>query len=175
MDCGPPGSSVCGILWARMREWVAISSPRGYSWPRICSAIFHFSPLRVLLFAGFFGSYLQTFPFYPHSTPVMFHFSVLLYIKISSKTCPGFWLDYLCPCSLAFTPAWYLIPVLPPIPLIRPMRQWLSHLNNKLGVFLPADHCLLFEVDSRDDSPQLLQEPPIYLPAYISLNILFFW
>ena len=31
MDCSPPGSSVHGILQARILEWVAISSPRGSS------------------------------------------------------------------------------------------------------------------------------------------------
>ena len=31
MDCSPPGSSVHGILQARMREWVAIPFPRGSS------------------------------------------------------------------------------------------------------------------------------------------------
>ena len=34
MDCSPPGSSVHGILQARVLEWVAISSSRGSSWPR---------------------------------------------------------------------------------------------------------------------------------------------
>ena len=34
MDCGPPGSSVCGILQARILEWVAISFSRGSSQPR---------------------------------------------------------------------------------------------------------------------------------------------
>ena len=33
-DCSPPGSSVHGILQARMLEWVAISSSRGSSPPR---------------------------------------------------------------------------------------------------------------------------------------------
>ena len=32
--CGPPGSSVHGILQARILEWVAILFSRGYSWPR---------------------------------------------------------------------------------------------------------------------------------------------
>ena len=27
VDCSPPGSSACGILQARMLEWVAISFP----------------------------------------------------------------------------------------------------------------------------------------------------
>ena len=34
MDCGLPGSSVQGILQARVLEWVAISFSRGSSWPR---------------------------------------------------------------------------------------------------------------------------------------------
>ena len=34
MDCSLPGSSVHGILQARILEWVAISSSRGSSQPR---------------------------------------------------------------------------------------------------------------------------------------------
>ena len=34
MDCSPPGSSVQGILQARILEWVAVSSSRGSSGPR---------------------------------------------------------------------------------------------------------------------------------------------
>ena len=34
VDCSPPGSSVHGILQARILEWVAISFSRGFSWPR---------------------------------------------------------------------------------------------------------------------------------------------
>ena len=33
MDCSPPGSSVHGILQARILEWVAIPFSRGYSRP----------------------------------------------------------------------------------------------------------------------------------------------
>ena len=33
-DCSPPGSSIQGILQARMLEWVSISSSRGSSQPR---------------------------------------------------------------------------------------------------------------------------------------------
>ena len=32
MDCSPPGSSVHGILQARILEWVAISFSRASSW-----------------------------------------------------------------------------------------------------------------------------------------------
>ena len=34
MDCSPPGSSVHGILQARIQEWVAISFSRELSLPR---------------------------------------------------------------------------------------------------------------------------------------------
>ena len=34
MDCSPTGSSHCGILQARILEWVAVLSSRGSSWPR---------------------------------------------------------------------------------------------------------------------------------------------
>ena len=34
MDCSLPGSSILGILQARILEWVAMSSPRGSSQPR---------------------------------------------------------------------------------------------------------------------------------------------
>ena len=34
VDCSPPGSSVHGILQARILEWVAISFSRGFSLPR---------------------------------------------------------------------------------------------------------------------------------------------
>ena len=34
VDCSPPGSSVPGILQARVLEWAAMPSSRGSSWPR---------------------------------------------------------------------------------------------------------------------------------------------
>ena len=34
MDCSPPGSSVHGILQARILEWIAIPFSRGSFWPR---------------------------------------------------------------------------------------------------------------------------------------------
>ena len=43
MDCGPPGSSVHGILQARILEWVAISSSRGSSWPKDQTHIYYIS------------------------------------------------------------------------------------------------------------------------------------
>ena len=34
VDCSPPGSSVRGILQARILEWIAMPSSMGSSWPR---------------------------------------------------------------------------------------------------------------------------------------------
>ena len=34
VDCSPPGSSVHGILQAKIQEWVAMPSSRASSWPR---------------------------------------------------------------------------------------------------------------------------------------------
>ena len=39
MDCSPPGSSVHGILQAKILERVAMPSSRGSSWPRNCTHI----------------------------------------------------------------------------------------------------------------------------------------
>ena len=41
MDCSPPGSSVHGILKARILGWVAISSSRGSSVPRTQTWVSH--------------------------------------------------------------------------------------------------------------------------------------
>ena len=41
MDCSPPGSSIHGILQARILEWVAISSSRGSSRPRDRTQVSH--------------------------------------------------------------------------------------------------------------------------------------
>ena len=40
-NCSLPGSSVHGILQARVLEWVAIPFSRGSSWPRDQIRIFH--------------------------------------------------------------------------------------------------------------------------------------
>ena len=34
VDCSPPGSSLHGILQARILAWIAVPSSRGSSWPR---------------------------------------------------------------------------------------------------------------------------------------------
>ena len=51
MDCSLPGSSVHGILWARILEWVAMLSSRGSSWPRHQTHVFCISCIgRQVLF-----------------------------------------------------------------------------------------------------------------------------
>ena len=51
MDGSPPGSSVHGILQARLLEWVAISFPRGSSWPRDRTQVSHIAGRRFNLWA----------------------------------------------------------------------------------------------------------------------------
>ena len=41
MDCSSPGSSIHGILQARILEWVAISFSRGSSRPRYQTCLLH--------------------------------------------------------------------------------------------------------------------------------------
>ena len=43
IDCSPPGSSVHGILQARILEWVAMPCSRGSSWPSNRTCISYFS------------------------------------------------------------------------------------------------------------------------------------
>ena len=40
MDCSLPGSSIQGILQARILEWVAMPSSRGSSWPRDLTCVY---------------------------------------------------------------------------------------------------------------------------------------
>ena len=58
MDCGPSGSSVHGIFQTRILEWVAISSSRGSSLPRIQLV----SPASPALAGGFFTTALPGKP-----------------------------------------------------------------------------------------------------------------
>ena len=43
MDCSLPGSSVHGILQARMLEWVAVPSSRESSWPKYWTCVSYIS------------------------------------------------------------------------------------------------------------------------------------
>ena len=51
MDCTPPGSSIHGILQARILEWVAISFSRGSSRPRDQTQVFLIAGRRFNLLA----------------------------------------------------------------------------------------------------------------------------
>ena len=51
MDCSPPGSSVRGILQARILEWVAMPSSRGSSRPRDQTCISYVSCIGSLSLA----------------------------------------------------------------------------------------------------------------------------
>ena len=61
MDYSPPGSSVHGILRARMLEWVAVSYSSGSSWPRDGT---HVTYISLTLASGFFTTYLPGKPYF---------------------------------------------------------------------------------------------------------------
>ena len=50
MDCSPPGSSIHGILHARILEWTAISFSRGSSQPRDLIQVSHIAGRFFLLY-----------------------------------------------------------------------------------------------------------------------------
>ena len=54
LDCSPPGSFVCGILQARMLEWVAMPSSRGSSQPRDRTHVFCISWAGRWIFYSFY-------------------------------------------------------------------------------------------------------------------------
>ena len=51
MDCSPPGSSVHGILQAKILEWVAIAFSRGSSWPRDRTQVSHIAGIFFTIWA----------------------------------------------------------------------------------------------------------------------------
>ena len=52
MDCSPPGSSVHGILQARILEWVAMPSSKGSSQPGHCTCHLSVSCISIFLIPG---------------------------------------------------------------------------------------------------------------------------
>ena len=54
MDCSPPGSSVHGILQAKVLEWVAISFSRGSSQPKDRTCVSYVSCIGKQVFCFFF-------------------------------------------------------------------------------------------------------------------------
>ena len=46
MDCHPPGSSVHGILHARILEWIAISFSRWYSPETVTTLLINYTPIQ---------------------------------------------------------------------------------------------------------------------------------
>ena len=76
MDCCPPGSSVHGILQARILEWVAIPSSRGSSRPRIeprsphCRQILYHLNHRGLVQMGLTSKLSKSIQFSPTQSPI---------------------------------------------------------------------------------------------------------
>ena len=79
MNCSLPGSSLHGILQARILEWVAMPSPRGSSCPRDWTCISYISCIgkQILYSQGHLGS-----PHYLHNLKQsMINFLLIKWIK----------------------------------------------------------------------------------------------
>ena len=90
MDCSPPGSSVYGILQARILKWFAISFSRGYFWPWDQNpALLHYR--QILYWLSYKGSSLSS---------VMYHFSS---VQFSSSVLSDSLRPHGCQASLSIT------------------------------------------------------------------------
>ena len=77
MDCNPPGSSVYGILQARILEWVAIPFSRGSSWPKDWT--------QVSCIAG--GFFTAEPPGKPQTSKYLYLFKIFIYLAAPSRRC----------------------------------------------------------------------------------------
>ena len=89
VDCSPPGSSVHGILQARILEWVAISFSRGSSWPRDRTQVSHIGGRRFNLWATREALVKKKIEKFPPPPTLQF----LLCVPVA------FYLWSLCPCG----------------------------------------------------------------------------
>ena len=83
MDCSLPGSSVHGILQARILEWVAISFSRGSSQPRDWTQVSHTAGRRFNLWATREGEYkyiISLLSPFPSSHPGQLHSVLIKYL-----------------------------------------------------------------------------------------------
>ena len=101
MDCSSPGSSVCGILQARILEWLAISSSRGSFPPRnrtYISCISHIAdgfftaepPGKIYTFSNYLSSAC-------HMSGTILDILCIIMNKTTQDTCPpeALWLEVL--------------------------------------------------------------------------------
>ena len=87
MDCNLPGSSIHGILQARILEWVAKPSSRGSSQPRDQTLVSYVSCIVTLVLY-----LIICCPYLKFNCPISFHYSCLwisaFYVTKSWHPCP---------------------------------------------------------------------------------------
>ena len=94
MDCSPPGSSIHGILQARLLEWGAISFSRGFSWPRdltciscICRwVLYHWATREIQIFKIFSYFWVSSmYPFFSYFLILLICVCILWFFKRSTQ------------------------------------------------------------------------------------------
>ena len=90
LDCSPPGSSVHGILQARILEWVTMPSSRGSLQPRNQTHVSYVSESRrqVLYHQCHLGNPLPILNSHSWSTPSYLSFCPLRYLFQGPAYCP---------------------------------------------------------------------------------------
>ena len=86
MDCSPTGSSVYGILQARILEWVVMSSSKGSSWYKDQTWISYVSPALSRGFLPLTSTTLETL-FMPHLLSKNLRFDDIITTLPMVRTC----------------------------------------------------------------------------------------
>ena len=84
-DCSLPGSSVHGVLQARILEWVAIPFSRGSSWPRDWTKVFHIVGRFFTVWATREVPLYAQRSFYSIIVEFSLHSAVLAHLTMGSK------------------------------------------------------------------------------------------
>ena len=87
IDNSLPGFSVCGILQTRILQWVAVTSSRGFSWPRNPTCNSYVSCISRLVFFFFFFTTSTTWEAQKESTGYYFLYC-LLFASFCSQHVP---------------------------------------------------------------------------------------
>ena len=106
INCSPPGSSIHGILQARILEWVAISFSKGSSWPRDWTNVSWISCTGRQIFYFCAPGKPRTVVYHPQNNFLVLYselFITMWHVTISMRFCVCV---CVCVCILSTTQLW---------------------------------------------------------------------
>ena len=101
MDCSPPGSSVHGILQARILGWVVIPFSRGSSWPRDQAQVSHTAGRFFTVWATSEAQFIYIWIYIHYTHTLFFRFFSLRNNWKILRPVPGA-VGYLCWSSISY-------------------------------------------------------------------------